>query len=289
MALNFPASPIEGQTYAAEGATYIYHNGRWVVLSNADMSAYLPLTGGTLTGTIDLSSISPLLRFTETDQVKPAGQYRHYLSGDVYYFQRALTADHVTNTTVWSYTGSTGVFNIPGDITYVTKLNCGSQTFPGDPTNSGMQLTGDSFNMKPRNGLAASGPCIVLSYNGVATFQILRSGAVQNATGTITVISDAATKTDVTDATPKLDDINKLRVVNYTSTLQPDAGKLLGFVAQEVQEVFPALVEAAAIEDDEGNVTGEGPLGVKWSVLVPALVKAVQELTARLEALENPT
>jgi hypothetical protein len=237
---------------------------------------------------IVMTNNTPQIQWMEGDQTAPAGQYRMYVQSDVFFFQRALTADFATSTTVWSYTASTGILNLSADLTFPTTLKSGAAVFSGgDVTTSGVQVDAAAINIKPRNGLAASGGCIAQWYNGPIVFQTLRSGAVQNVTGTISAISDAATKTDVTDATPKLADINRLRVVNYTSTLQPEAGKLLGFVAQEVAEVFPALVEANVIEDEDGNVTGEGPLAVKWSILVPALVKAVQELTTRLETLEG--
>jgi hypothetical protein len=256
--------------------------------SSVGLAFNVPITNpATFSGgpAIAMTNNTPQIQWMEGDQTAPVGQYRMYVQSDNFYFQRALTADFATSTTLFNAAGS--FFNVGVDLTFSTVIRSGSTTFPGDAATSGMNLQADSFNLKPRSGLAGSGPCIVQSWNGAATFQTLRSGAVQNVTGTISAISDAATKTDVTDATPKLADLNRLRVVNYTSTLQPDAGKLLGFVAQEVQEVFPSLVEANVIEDEDGNVTGEGPLAVKWSILVPALVKAVQELTDRLETLEG--
>ena len=51
----------------------------------------------------------------------------------------------------------------------------------------------------------------------------------------------------------------------------------VGFSADEVEEVFPKLVDL----DEETGIKG-----VKWSVLVPMLVKAVQELTAQVQELK---
>lgn len=82
-----------------------------------------------------------------------------------------------------------------------------------------------------------------------------------------------------------------------------------GFIAHEVQEVVPEAISGemdamrdeeyevtpAVLDDDENEVTpavmGTRSVpeyqGIDQSKLVPLLVGAVQELTARLEALEN--
>jgi len=114
--------------------------------------------------------------------------------------------------------------------------------------------------------------------------------------------SDATLKRDITDATPKLDDLMRLRVRNfywipeYHSNKQDK--KLIGFIAQEVEEVFPGLVSndnrisgGEPIFDEEGNDTGEKTpevlkKGLKEAKLVPILVKALQEAVERIETLE---
>lgn len=122
---------------------------------------------------------------------------------------------------------------------------------------------------------------LLVNYSGSNTLIVRNDGNAYNATGTWGTISDQAWKENITDATPKLDDLDELRVVNYTlkeeyrPTGEP-AMKLLGFIAQEVETVFPAMVD----------VDGDGFKTVKTSVLVPMLVKAIQELKARVEALE---
>jgi hypothetical protein len=268
-------------------------NANWVKIDGLLQSAGLTETGffGATTtnlGTgLRIAAGSSILEFRETDITLPGGLYRWQANVGLIRLVANTAAAGDFSTNVELMTASSTAIGLNVDATFSSSIKFGSTTFPGDAATSGAQLQADSFNIKPRSGLAGTGTCIVQSWNGAATFQTLRNGAVQNSTGVISAISDAATKTDVTDATPKLADLNRLRVVNYTSTLQPDAGKLLGFVAQEVQEVFPSLVEANVIEDEDGNVTGEGPLAVKWSILVPALVKAVQELTDRLETLEG--
>jgi len=114
--------------------------------------------------------------------------------------------------------------------------------------------------------------------------------------------SDATLKRDITDATPKLDDLMRLRVRNFywTPEYHPNKQdkKLIGFIAQEVEEVFPGLVThdncisgGDPICDEEGNYTGEKTpevlkKGLKEAKLVPILVKALQEAVERIETLE---
>jgi hypothetical protein len=58
-----------------------------------------------------------------------------------------------------------------------------------------------------------------------------------------------------------------------------------GFLAHEVQSVVPEAISGTHNEvDDDGNPVYQG---IDQSKLVPLLVKTIQELEARIEALEN--
>jgi hypothetical protein len=128
--------------------------------------------------------------------------------------------------------------------------------------------------------------------SGHLLFQIASTGACYNVTGTYGTISDERLKSDITTARQYTADLAKLRVVNYTLTQRADtneetgeveitpleepSGKLLGLIAQEVEKVFPAMVDTGS----------DGIKSVKTSVLVPMMLTAIQELTARIETLE---
>ena len=100
-------------------------------------------------------------------------------------------------------------------------------------------------------------------------------GDLQNTNNSYGAISDERLKENIVDATPKLDDLQKVRIVNYNLLEQED--KHIGVVAQELEEVFPSLVK----EDDEGIKS------VKYSVFVPMLIKGMQEQQAKIVALET--
>ena len=110
--------------------------------------------------------------------------------------------------------------------------------------------------------------------------RIVSNGSIYNSTGTYGTISDAKFKENIVDATPKLSDILKLKVRNFN--LIGDETKQIGFVAQEFEEVFPNMVDAS--KDKE---TGDEYKAIKTSVLIPILVKAIQELKAEIEQLKQ--
>tara|TARA_R100001509_G_scaffold28863_1_gene15253 strand:- start:152 stop:877 length:726 start_codon:yes stop_codon:yes gene_type:complete len=84
------------------------------------------------------------------------------------------------------------------------------------------------------------------------------------------------------DATTRLKQLKPCRfnwISDDTNTLQD------GFLAHEVSSVVPEAIDGAKdAVDDDGNIY---PQGIDQSKLVPLLVKTIQELEARITALEN--
>ena len=113
-------------------------------------------------------------------------------------------------------------------------------------------------------------------------FRVADSGNVTNTNGSYGTISDIKNKENIVDATPKLDKVNQLKVRNYNFI--GDDLKQIGFVAQEFEQVFPSMVEQHPDRDEEGNDLGTTTKSIKTSVLVPILVKAIQELNVKVEA-----
>jgi hypothetical protein len=126
--------------------------------------------------------------------------------------------------------------------------------------------------------------------------QIFGNGNVQNSNNSYGAISDIKLKENIIDATDKLEKLLKVRIVNYN--LIGDEQKQIGVIAQELEEIFPSMIdqtedyEEIEIIDKEGNTTKEKKyLGtytksVKYSVFVPILIKAIQEQTQIIKDLE---
>ena len=121
--------------------------------------------------------------------------------------------------------------------------------------------------------------------------KILSSGDITTSDGG-TLNSDETLKENIVDATPKLEDIKKLKVRNFNwkSSYHPEESKRkhIGFFAQEVEQVFPGLVQEYDIApgDTKADHTPVMKKGIKqaWG---PILVKALQEAVTKIETLET--
>jgi hypothetical protein len=118
---------------------------------------------------------------------------------------------------------------------------------------------------------------------GNSSITVLRAAVT-----TITSLSDARDKTDVTALPVGLDFINSLNPVKFTwQQREPnevkDGTTEAGFIAQELQQA-----EAQYSADYLGLVYDENPdkLEASPGKLIPVLVKAIQELSAKVTELE---
>ena len=89
--------------------------------------------------------------------------------------------------------------------------------------------------------------------------------------------SDARDKHDIEDLDRGLEEVTRLRPVSFQWKQRGNATRTYGLIAQEVREVLPEVVDASA--DDS-------KLSVAYPELVPILINAVKELSARVATLE---
>jgi hypothetical protein len=141
--------------------------------------------------------------------------------------------------------------------------------------------------------------------NATSRFIVYSNGNVVNTNNSYGAISDVKLKESIVDASPKLADLMQVKVRNYNLKADP-THKQLGVIAQELETIFPAMVEQSPdtenvteIDEDGNNIvknvlTGTYTKSVKYSVFVPMLIKAIQEqqalitaLTQRITALEG--
>ena len=135
---------------------------------------------------------------------------------------------------------------------------------------------------------------------GTERMRISGNGSV-GAGGSTTNIynaSDIRLKKNITPITLGLDTISALNPEKFNwadGFDEVEADKtLLGFIAQEVQEVIPEAVECFSGETKLNDTIITDALRVNEKFLIPVLTKAIQEqqaiidsLIARIEALEN--
>ena len=105
--------------------------------------------------------------------------------------------------------------------------------------------------------------------------------------------SDRRIKKNIADVSSKLEDVLKLKVRNFNKCM-PDGSDLastklgrkrVGFIADELMEVFPGLVQSKPAKWMGTDYTDLKR--VRMSPLIPILVKAIQELSAKVTALES--
>jgi hypothetical protein len=174
------------------------------------------------------------------------------------------------------------------------------------PTGSTSMMAWDNTNKWIRISKATA------AYTGHVTFYN-SNGAVGNITtdGSATAYntsSDYRLKENVVPMQDALQRISKLKPSRF-NFISDDKKIVDGFIAHEVQEVVPEAISGEkdamrdedyevtpAVLDDDGNEVTPAVMGTRsvpeyqgidQSKLVPLLVGALQELTARLEALEN--
>ena len=121
--------------------------------------------------------------------------------------------------------------------------------------------------------------------NGLDRILIYGNGNIVNRNNSYGPLSDIKLKENIVDATPKLNKLMQVRIVNYN--LIGDELNQIGVIAQELEQVFPALVDEHSDRDKEGNDLGTTTKSVKMSVFVPILIKALQEQQIQIQNLQE--
>jgi len=127
-------------------------------------------------------------------------------------------------------------------------------------------------------GAATSPGVLMRGYGGSSgttyNIQINENGNITNANNSYGSLSDVSLKENIVDSTPKLNDLMAVQIRSYNLIANEKKTKHLGVIAQELETVFPSMVE----------VEPDGLKSVKYSVFVPMLIKALQELKTEFDA-----
>jgi hypothetical protein len=120
-------------------------------------------------------------------------------------------------------------------------------------------------------GTTAGGSLVFVSANN--------SGGVQLTNGATswTSASDSRLKNIISSINNAVDKLSTLNPVIYSWKSDDTSKENIGLIAQDVESILPQVVD----------VTKDGFLGVRYTELIPVLVKAIQELSAKITILEN--
>jgi hypothetical protein len=100
--------------------------------------------------------------------------------------------------------------------------------------------------------------------------------------------SDIRLKENIVDTGPKLQDLLKVRVVNYNLKGLDSTNKHIGVIAQELEELFPALVVSQPLsQQDISAGKTECYKSVKYSCFTLMLIKALQEEQEIINKLDS--
>jgi hypothetical protein len=108
-----------------------------------------------------------------------------------------------------------------------------------------------------------------------------------NATQDITAFystSDRRLKENIVKMTESLDKVNKIN--GYSYNYIDNATKLVGVIAQELEEVLPEAVYNFTPENVEPN-TEDPYKAVRYDLIVPLLIEAIKELNEKIDSIAN--
>jgi hypothetical protein len=126
-----------------------------------------------------------------------------------------------------------------------------------------------------------------ITSGGNVVINNLGTGTVYSNAGTLTNTnpSDERLKENIDDLEYGLTEILQLRPVSYNWINDTaNQGKQFGFIAQEVQEIMPDLINEFTITEDEEEVVR---LGLDKEAIFVAMVNAIKELKAEIELLKQ--
>lgn len=188
----------------------------------------------------------------------------------------AYPVSFITNATERMRIDSTGRLGINALASHMLEVRSTSTSFYPLYANmdaASSQSNGAGVFVKKDNDSTTANRLLLFLINGGATGSgmITANGASAAAFGSF---SDARLKENITDLPSQLANILALRPVEFD--YKDGSGHQIGFIAQEVQEVYPDLVSS---NDEYLTLTDLNKNDAR-------VIKAIQELNAKVEALK---
>lgn len=254
---------------------YWDHNNKQLVMTSYDTAqgpAGIRATNWEIenAGNLFLRNTSPSLYLIDTDAVAPAGGNRVYCSSGRLWVYETNTSE--TPTIALAAIGSDYVrFYADTYIGYDS-----GQAFVGNATSSAVVWR------RPSAGIN------YMKVNDGSTLRVQSLGggnwaSISSTSGWAAGTSDIRLKENVAPISYGLDTILALRPIEFDWIKEKRHD--IGFSAQDVEEIIPEIVEIwKADPANEGEID---TYAMRKDALVAVLVKAVQELAARVQTLEG--
>ena len=153
--------------------------------------------------------------------------------------------------------------------------NTSGDGFVYDAASGSTQMTRDSGTTLFVNRSTTTGTAVAFHYNGTAegSISVTASGTTYNTT------SDIRLKTDIEPIEHATDMLMAMNPVSHRWKADPDADAVVGFIAQEMQEIVPEAVSGDADSDEM--------MSMDYGRITPVLVAALQDAHNKIEQLEQ--
>ena len=284
----------------ASGSSLVWVNGSAAEKMRLDLNGNLMIGGTTNYGKLNINSSSAAIVAYQTSSTGYSG-FRVY--NDILSNVRALEIDYSGS----AYSGAFLSGGPSGEQAAIATTGAyplvfgTSNTFRGmfdssgnllinktvvSSTGNGVQLLANGFIGSTLAGSTSATDTLDVysTAAGAFRFYVDMGGTIHATSATITAISDRTLKTNIRPLDTGLKEIMGLQPRRF-DWINGDGENVVGFVAQEVEEVLPELVTSSKYSVDENGDTVTKK-AVKTGDMIPTLVKAIQELTTRLAALE---
>jgi hypothetical protein len=292
---------IDLYMFNSQGYIENYENAPIIFRQNGSESARFDSgnfgIGGTPTHQLHLTSTVPTIKLTESDVSTNA--FIQSSGGNLNFF--ADDGNSRASTTMGFFADGTELARfdstafLVGTTSVVAKCHIAQSGLDSDV----LQLTNSNSTRSFGQRITFStdhndttSKFLVYKGNTTDRLVIYSNGNIQNTNNSYGALSDEKLKENIVDATDKLEDLKQVKIRNY-NFIGEDKNQI-GVIAQELETIFPSMVEDIQDQDAEGNLLETSTKSVKYSVFVPILIKAIQEqqtiiddLKTRIETLEG--
>lgn len=274
----------DGNLYA--GAS-VFIGGNTSTTSNSSTTGSLIVTGGVgVSGNVNVGT-SGILVLSNTTVSSGSGTGALQISGGAYVAGNSYLAGVITmtNTTV-SNSSTSGALKISGGVGISGNVYIGGSTASSSSTSGTLVVTGGagiSGNTNIGGNVTIAGGNTATSYTGGALVVTGSAGFsaniyCNNYTNSVyfNATSDYRIKTDVTplDSSYNVDSLKPIHYINTRGNKED-----IGFIAHEVQEIYPFLVS--------GEKDGTEYQSINYNGFIGILVKEIQDLKKTVAELQN--
>jgi len=141
--------------------------------------------------------------------------------------------------------------------------------------NASLDISRQDGDVTNFNRLGSDGKIVKFRKDGTTVGSI----SVTSSATTYNTTSDARLKTSIEPIADATDRLMRMNPVSHKWIDNPEAGSVVGFIAQEMQSIVPEAVS--------GTPDGEEMMAMDYGRITPVLVAALQEALTRIESLEN--